>query len=372
MRKKLPTIAEIAKRAGVSVGTVSNVFNGKGRYTEATRNRVLEAAAELNYTPNALIRSLQRGRTHSVGIYCWPPSERLANDITSDLLRGFFEGAAEGGCDTLVYSKHAGPESDATAAMFLDGRVDGVALAPGGIDYADLAALARAGMPAVVLYEWPVPEGIASINVDNMAGIRAAIRHLCALGHQRIALYCPTYWYDGAQRARAYQIGLRECGLTFDRRLHYVPTVHYRDELGLACDHLLSVPDPPTAIIAIDDSAALLLVHELEQRGRRVPQDVSVIGFDDAPAASAGPGLTTIRQPAREIGFLAGKMLTDMLAGRPLAQTHVVMPVELVVRGTTGPAPLPGLEEPTELPHALVTSRAIDHTDGSTTSGVLP
>ena len=337
MAQRRATISDIALRAGVSVGTVSNVFNGKGRFAEDTRDRVLKAARDLHFTPNALIRSLQSGRTHTIGVFTWAVPFNTSRDISLLLLKGIMDGVTVADCDTLLYSRHP-HEDEVTASFFLDRRVDGLILGPGGLSADGLQALAKAKLPTVAMYQGDVPDGIGAVNIDNVAGVTAAIQHLAALGHHRIAFYSSLHTFDFSERLRGYHAGLEQAGLPYDAALHVTSnTMLYREGMDEICDYLLALPCPPTAIIACDDSAAFALLEVLTGRGLNVPSDMSVIGFDDAPAASSSPGLTTIRQSAEQVGRLAAEFVQRILCGEPVSTCRRTLPVEFIVRHTTAP-----------------------------------
>ena len=339
MTQRRATISDIAAHAGVSVGTVSNVMNSKGRFNEATRERVLRAASELNFTPNALIRSLQSGKTHTIGIFTWAVRIGATRDITMLLLKGIVDGVAAIQCDTLLYSRHP-HEDTVTASLFLDRRVDGLILGPGGLAADGLQALADSGLPTVAIYQGESQRGIGTVNIDNISGVLDAMQHLTALGHRRIAFYGPTQTFDFKERLTGYRLGLERANLPYDPAIH-IDTVlrsyHFPEVIGEVCDALLRLPDPPTALLAGDDGAALLFLEALTERGVRVPEQMSVVGFDDAPAASAPPGLTTIRQPVEELGRTAAGLVQRLIDGESPDACRVTLPVALVVRNTTAP-----------------------------------
>ncbi|HEV2474080.1 MAG TPA: LacI family DNA-binding transcriptional regulator, partial [Chthonomonadales bacterium] len=240
MSRERPTIADVARRAGVSVGTASNVFNGKGKHTESTCARVRKAAAELHFTPNALIRSLQKGKTNTIGALTWGiPGEPEAGDIGSLLLKGISDGIAESGYDMLLYMQHTDP-APLRPAAFLDGRVDGLIVRPGGLSFDDLAALGSSRMPTVVIYEQPLPEGVGYITIDNAGGVAEVMDHLVSLGHRRIAFYAPAGPFDFVERLRGYREGLARHGIAHDQQLEYLTNREYRDFVGVACDLFLS------------------------------------------------------------------------------------------------------------------------------------
>ena len=336
MQTNRATIAHIAERAGVSVGTVSNVLNDKGRFGPETRERVMKAALELNFAPNALIRSLQSGKTHTIGVFTWGVTTDTTRDISMLLLRGAMNGIATAGYDALLYSRH--PHIDeVSVSMFLDQRVDGLILSPGGLSAEGLQILANCGLPTVAIYQREVPDGIGTVNIDNAAGVRAAIGYLAALGHRRIAFYAPTYTFDFSDRFRGYCEGLEQNGLPFDLALRIKAKTNYQQSAGEALTYLLALPGPPTAIVAADDSAALAFIEAIQGRGLRTPQDISVVGFDDAPAAIAPPGLTTVRQPAEEVGLLAAQYVKRLIDGESANDCRITLDTEFIIRNTTGP-----------------------------------
>lgn len=339
MAGKSNTIRDVALRAGVSVGTVSKVFNNKGKLADTTRTRVLKAAEELNFAPNALIRSLQRGRTYSIGVFTWEVRVDPSRDITMNLLNGLTEGIAAIGCDTLLYSRLPtvpGTAANVPATMFLDGRIDGLVVTAENLDKNAREVLASAGLPTVILYGTNVPDGLAAVDIDNQGGTKEAVHHLVALGHRRIAFHAPFYTSNYQDRYKGYVTGLEKHGITPDPALTIyqpsgspaVPEAAYR---------LFSLADPPTAIIAGDDSLAFEWMRVLAERGLRVPEDVSLIGFDDAARSLAPPGLTTIRQPAHDVGVTAITFLNRLLAGEPGESCRTVLPVTFIPRGTTAP-----------------------------------
>jgi DNA-binding LacI/PurR family transcriptional regulator len=339
MRRDRPTIADIAHRAGVSIGTASNVFNQKGKFTAETRERVMRAAADLHYTPNALIRSLQRGRTNTIGVLFWGvPGEPEPGDIGTLLLKGISDGIAHAGYDMLLYVHHLRPDA-LPGSSLLDGRADGLILRPGGVSPHDLNAIADSGIPAVTVYEDPQTDGIGHVLIDNIGGVTAAMDHLISLGHRRIAFYAPEEPFDFVQRRKTYQDVLKRHGLVHRPDYQVTATHEYRVTISDACDRFLAAVPRPTAIVAGDDVAAYRFADELKRRGYSIPQDISLVGFNDTPVGGAAPLLTTVRQPVLEIGRMAAGFVTQMLEGKPARECRAEIPTQLVVRGTTGPPP---------------------------------
>lgn len=340
MATRWATIRDVAKLAGVSVSTASKAFNNKDAVAEATRRRVLEAAKELNFTPNALIRSLQRGNTNTIGVFTWPVNVNLTFTITMNLLKGIADGIAATHHDLLLYSRFPGRDTNFPVTTFLDGRVDGVVLGPDALSCEGIASMAGTGLPAVLLYQGDVPETMGSVGIDNVKGVCEAIDYLVALGHRRIAFYAPLYAFDFQQRLEGYRQGLERNGIPLDPGLCATAEGYFGDLTPL-CTEWLALPDPPTALIAGNDEVALRWFDELNAHGARVPDDISLIGFDDSQgAALMAPGLTTVRQPAELVGRTAA-MFVDKLVDGALAETcRTVLPVELVLRGSTAPPPL--------------------------------
>jgi len=332
------TIRDVAKKAGVSVGTASKACNNKGKMTEQTRQRILQVAAEMHFSPNALVRSLQSGRTHTVGIFTWSMQVDTVHNIAMSLLKGISDSIADAGRDMLIYSHSAPGKPLVNAAKFLDGRVDGLILGPANLSFFDLEALTNAGLSTVVLYCRDVPAGLGSVSIDNAAGIKAVMDHLVGLGHRRIAFCAPRFTPDYQERFEAVCRSRSRHGLEHDPQLDVFISDTSASEAAAACAALVALPSPPTAIVAGDDSLAFHFIECLTGHGLRVPVDISVVGFDDCPAAGSELGLTTVRQPAEEVGRTAGLLVDRLIGGADAKECRVRLPVELVIRRTTAPA----------------------------------
>lgn len=336
MKSRLPTIRDVAAHAGVSVGTASKALNNQGRLSLETRAAVARAAEKLHFAPNALIRSLQCGKTGAVGVLTWSVRADGHYSIRLPLLEGISLGLSKVQSDLLLYSHYEGRnEVHATATQFLDGRIDGVILSP-YLSIEVLESLALAGLPTVALYREPVPDKIGFVGIDNRSGMHQAVAHLVALGHRRIAFYAAKTSFDLLERRKGYEEALEHFGLPLDPSLCKAPE-HYVAQVPQDAAALLALKNPPTALIAADDHVALTWASELRARGLKLPEQMSLVGFDDAPGVSAAPGLTTIRQPAVSVGETAAFFVDQMIHGTPAEECRRVLPVELIVRGTTGP-----------------------------------
>lgn len=337
MASRHATIRDVARRAGVSVTTVSYVFNDRPGISEATRARVLQAAEALHYSPNALIRSLQQRRTNTIGIYMWSLGEDPSRHITAELFKGVSTELARTEYDLLVYSHRPGRFDAANVTAFLDKRVDGLIWTPAPVAFGALDTLASAELPTVAVLYDPVPAGIGQVSVDNRSGALAAVRHLVSLGHRRIACSGTSRLSDFIQRREGYRAALREAGIEPDPALEFLPTNGW----ALASETLPRARERgATAVFCMSDSHALNYLAAARKQGVSIPGDLSLVGFDDVPAAAlVSPGLTTVRLPAAQVGELAVSHVISLIGGAAAAQAHTEVPTELIVRASTGPAP---------------------------------
>jgi DNA-binding LacI/PurR family transcriptional regulator len=331
------TIKEVAQLAEVSTATVSYVLNGTGTVTEATRRRVMEAVARLNYQPSHAARSM-RGRSHTLGLTLPARPGRLADPALAELLAGLSDAAALRGYYLLLAT--AGNESEADLCLNLarTGRVDGLLLLDMQIDDERARALYAAGIPHVCA--GPVPGGCASpyVAVDGVASATAAVNHLLGLGHTRIGLIqLPSELAESEPRYLGYAEALAAAGLPADPAL-IVEAGRSEEDGYQAMGELLGAPLPPTAVLACSDELAFGALHALYDAGMQAGRDVSLIGFDDVPlAAHAHPPLTTLRQPRRAVGEHMAAVLIDAIERRDRAAHSVTLSARLVVRRSTGP-----------------------------------
>jgi DNA-binding LacI/PurR family transcriptional regulator len=326
------TIARVAQEAGVGVGTVSRVINGSAAVSEATRRRVLDVVAELGYEPNATARALSTGRTRSVGVI----APFFTRSSIIERLRGVAPALAGAGYQLILFDVER-PEQRDAAFRSLIGRVDGllsISLAP---EPADRQRLAAAGVPVVLVDQ--AHDDLPTVVVDDVEGGRMATAHLLELGHERIAFAGDTV--DGVHGASAssrrcvgYQRALASAGLPVRPELVKLRP-HGRETVAIARD-LLGLASPPTAIFASSDLQALTMIDALEAQGVRVPEDISVVGFDDVELARYA-GLTTVAQPLELSGRRGAELLLRALDGDDLPKRRQNLPLELVVRGTTAP-----------------------------------
>ena len=322
-----PTIRDVAQRAAVSLSTVSAVLNGSAPASEATRLKVLAAVAELGYEPNSQARNLKRRRSHAVGL------------IVPDVLNPFFALLAEGIGDelrardyllVLCSTDFDGGREASYARLLRARRLDGIVHLSGtGLLPAALHELASSARVVTVderVHGFPAP----FVGSDNRRGARWAAELALARGHRRIAILAgPTGLWTAEQRLAGYREALAAAGLDPDD----VPTVRgdYRLESGRAAAAELLAHEP-TVVLAANDLMAIGCLQHALAAGIRVPRDVSVIGYDDVPLASVvTPALTTVRQPAREMGRTAAKLLLDGIEGLDVPEAVNLEP-ELIER----------------------------------------
>jgi DNA-binding LacI/PurR family transcriptional regulator len=314
------------------VGTVSRVINGSAAVSEATRRRVLDVVAELGYEPNATARALSTGRTRSIGVI----APFFTRSSVIERLRGVAPLLAASGYQLVLFDVER-PEHRADVFRSVIGRVDGllsISLAP---PKADLRRLAAAGVPVVLVDQ--EHESVPSVTVDDAEGGRLATTHLLELGHRRIAFAGDTV--DGvhgasasSRRCAGYQCALAAAGVAVRQDLIKLRP-HGRESAELARD-LLELPAPPTAVFAASDLQALAMIDAFEALGASVPDDLSVVGFDDVELARYA-GLTTVAQPLEDSGTRGAQLLLSALEGEDVLQAKQQLSLELVVRGTTAP-----------------------------------
>ena len=334
-----PTISDVARRAGVSTATVSRVLAGIGRSRPETASAVYAAAEALGYRPSGVARSLRMQRTRTLGL------------IVSDVQNPFFPElvrAADDAARAIDYSILLGSAAfDEERAvhylnLMVDRRVDGMIVASSQISDASWTWLIASPVPVIVVNSEPPDARVAAISSDNEGGSRRAVEHLVELGHRRIGyIRGPQSFTAARPRLAGFQAACAEAGL--DPADTPVVRSDGQVENGeLVTAQLLEDAPGLTALAAYNDLTAIGALRALRRAGRRVPQEISVIGFDDIAAASwVVPGLTTISQQKAEMGRLAVDYLARTLdAGDdPPAPEVIRLPTELRVRESTGPAP---------------------------------
>jgi DNA-binding LacI/PurR family transcriptional regulator len=334
-----PTLEQVAALAGVSRATVSRVVNGSPRVSPAVRAQVERAVAKLGYVPNRAARSLVTRRGDSVALVVSEPHARFFSEpFFAGMVRGVSAALAGTGVQLLLLIAQDLPDRGRLERYVVGGHVDGVLLASLHADDPLPATLERAGVPAVLVGR-PAGRGgpgASYVDADNRGGARMAVDHLAALGRRRIAII--TGGLDmgvGVDRLDGYRDGLAAAGLDGGGG-ELEEAGDFTEEGGAAAmTRLLARPGRPVdAVFAASDLMAAGALRALRAAGRRVPDDVAVVGFEDSAVARyAQPPLTTVRQPIEEMGRQATRLLLAKVAGQA-GGMHLVLDVELVVRAS--------------------------------------
>jgi len=327
------TITAIAREAGVSVPTVSRVVNGRSDVSPQTRQRVEELLRVHGYRRRA-VRSSERANLIDL----------VFNDLDSpwavEIIRGVEDVTHSAGVGTVVSAIHQRPTSARQWLQNIRARAtDGVILVTSDLDDPVRAELRRLDAPAVVVDPAGVPSfDVPTIGATNWAGGLSATEHLIGLGHRRIGFIAgPRRLLCSRARLDGYRAGLEAADIRYTEELHCQGDFYHESgyEGGRA---LLSLPQPPTAIFAASDQMACGVYEAVRRRGLRIPEDISVVGFDDLPEARwASPPLTTVRQPLAEMGLLAARTVLRLARGDELESPRVELATELVVRDSTAP-----------------------------------
>jgi LacI family transcriptional regulator len=332
-----PTIFDVARVAGVSYSTVSRVVNGLPNISRATRERVESAMLELGYTTHLSARALATGRSNQIGLLV----QQLEDPFFLGIIAGADRAVMDAGFDLLLCTTHDRREKEtAYVSRLTNGMVDGLlVLMPRSLpDWLD--QLVAAHTPFVLIDHDGEAPGADVVNAANEDGARAVTEHLVRLRHRRIA-----------HITGAVQTGSSHSRIAGWRAALDAARIPVRDELIVEGDYeeprgreaasqLLSLPARrrPTAIFASNDRTAMGVYQAAAERGIRIPDELSVVGFDDEPsAARMTPPLTTVRQPTREMGRAGVERLVERMRHPDVPAERVMLPVELVVRGSTAP-----------------------------------
>ncbi len=332
----MSTITDVAERAGVGVGTVSRVLNDSPLVSDRTRAHVLGIIAEMDYRPSFLARGLSTGTAGVLAAVV----QRMTTPSALQRLRGILDVASAAGFDVILHDVNDVDDyQDQVRSLLRPDRCAGGLLVSLKPEVDDIKMLATNPVP-VVMVDGQV-QGISSIYIDDELGGQMATEHLIELGHKRIAFVGD--WEDtigfrpSAKRVQGYRKAMANAG--FDVPEGYIKSgPHERLVTLRQIGELLDLEAPPTAVVASADSHAMVVAEGARARGLRVPEDLSVIGFDDLDIAEH-LGLSTVRQPLYESGARGAQMLLDIMEANSGAAEHVELSLELVARGSTGPPP---------------------------------
>ncbi|HTS96224.1 MAG TPA: LacI family DNA-binding transcriptional regulator [Streptosporangiaceae bacterium] len=337
------TLRDVAVRAGVHPATVSRALNPETRIlvSEDTARRVLDAAAELGYSPNPVARSLRTRRSHTVGVLI----PDLNNPLFPPIVRGLEDRLAVDGYVALIGNTDSDDQRERMVFDQMRARhVDGLVLATARLRHPLLAEASRADLPVVLINRLAQDYSFPSVSVDNERGVRMAVGHLAALGHRRIAhIAGPQEMSTGLSRYRGFVTAMESGGLPVDSDL-VVFAKSFTVEEGLRCSRLLLERGTGcTAIAAGNDMLAVGCYAALDEAGLSCPEDISVVGFNDMPFIDRlRPPLTTIRFPHYQVGTEAAQLLLERIAEHAGPVKILYLAPELVIRGSTARARVTG------------------------------
>lgn len=335
-RNSRVTIREVARLAGVSLGTASNVLNNPGIVAAPTRKRVLDAIAKTGFVRSTAAHQLRVGRSLTVGVVLLD----LANPFFAEMVRGAEGVLREKGYVLMVCSSDESPEQERRYLRALEERrVDGLLITPVERDLSGLKALAARGVPTVLLDRDGEKAGLCSVTVDDVRGGELAAAHLLALGHDHVALVNgPTAIRQCADRRQGARRAFKRLGLRPDERLWELRVPALTVDQGERATALLLAKRPrPTAVMCANDLLALGVLKGLASAGVAVPEEMALVGYDDVAFASMlSPPLTSVRQPKHELGASAAALLLEEAEGTGHEHRAVRFEPELLVRSSSG------------------------------------
>ncbi len=326
------TIRDVAAQAGVSYGTVSRVINNHPHVKADTRTRVLEAMEQLGFVVNRQARSLAGGKSSVIGVLV----PDLGTSYIGEIMRGIDAELGLVGYDLMLYTTHRTPakESDYVANL-ARGVVDGllIVLPRNPADYIGLLTAHK--FPFVLIDHQGTGKECPAVGATNWQGAYNATEYLLSLGHRRIGFITGSMDLGAAvDRLEGYKAALRTHHLPYEAGLVYEGNF-FQPEGYTGALTLLDLPTPPTAFFASNDVMAMGVMDAVRSRGLRIPEDISIIGFDDIPqAALVRPALTTVHQPLEQMGRMATQMLLDMLQEPEKEFNRIELPTKLVVRSS--------------------------------------
>ena len=333
--RKPSRLSEVAKLAGVAPITASRAIRGEGYVSEEARARIMEAAAKLNYAPDMVARRMRGEKSKLIGIFVNNFGSLVLHEITREISTA----ARARGYDILLFNaeRFDGPDRASTRDM-LANLCAGLILPMPNVEDGYLAELEKRQLPCVFVNFDARAMGLPIVVVENRKGARLAVEHLLSLGHRRIAFIAGSHHTgQSAERQAAYVEALNQAGIPADPAL-IVPGRFVQTGGYAATQQLLALPEPPTAIFAANDEMAFGAIDAIHSKGLRVPDDISVVGFDDiATSSHIHPPLTTIRQPLDELSACTVNELVALIEGRGVEAKRIPIALELVVRKSTGP-----------------------------------
>ena len=329
-------IRTIARLANVSIATVSRTINRVSTVNPKMAKRVWDVVEKLDFVPNTQARALVSGRSRLLGLLV----SEITNPFFPELIQGFEDIAVEHGYEILISSTNHDPKRMSHCIRrMLERKVEGVAIMTFGMEQPLLDQLAKRKVPLVFIDQGPDRAGISVLKVDYHHGIRQAVQHLAALGHRNIAFVTgPLHLHSAQSRLAAFKKSMQECGITPDPN-QIIEGDHTLEGGASAMEKLLTQTKMPTAVLCSNDMTAIGVLHKLYRTGLRVPDDISVIGFDDIHLAEVTmPPLTTVQMSRFELAKAAFEALQSQAESpdeiKPKREFNI--PTDLIVRESTG------------------------------------
>ena len=331
------TSQDVADLAGVSRTTVSFVLNNVQRFniSTETRKKVLEAAEVLGYVPLASAQALASNTARAIGLVMTRSPQYISSDaFMPQIIAGMLDIVKEQKLGLLIELVEPGEQRQTYLKLIRAKHIDGMILLTPRNDDEGLVELQELNIPAVVMGRLISATGLSSVDIDNRAAARTAVEHLIGLGHRRIGciLNAPVPYSSAYERLAGYQDALAQYGITPDQ--NWIKSADFDPMSGYTqMKLLLEEANRPTAVFIASDNVAIGAMLAMRDNGVRVPEDISIVGFDDIPSARFfAPPLTTIRTPARELAQKSCFLLLDLISGRVKPPVHLTVETELIIR----------------------------------------
>jgi DNA-binding LacI/PurR family transcriptional regulator len=328
-----PTIYDVAKKAGVSIATVSNVVNGTGKIGDKTKLKVLEIMKEINYRPSVVASALMGKSTYTIGLLI----PDISNPFFAEIARSVEDRGHELGFNLVICSTDNNPKKEAQYLSLLKQKsVDGIILGTGLRNDITLKELQEENVPIAVIARETTSITANSVLVDDYSGGYQATSHLIELGHERIAVIAEDLnVMSSRERVRGYKQALEEKGLNVDEK--YILVSDFTVEDGKKITHqLLDSDNPPTAVFACNDMLAIGVIQAARDKGYNIPEKLSVVGFDNTILATVtDPPLTTVAQPILEMGHQVVDLLIQEIKEKKKVKKRIMLSPDLIVRKTT-------------------------------------
>ena len=336
------TIKDLSIELGLSPSTVSKALNDRGDVSPRTKESVLRAAQAIGYQPSAAARSLRRQRSDKIGLLVNYPIHKVS-DFLAELIPSMATAAEDAEYNLILYTAMAG-NAERIKSLCRSREVDGLIVVwpPQRTEMARLSQLMREeNMPHIVLPRRLHEQATSFVAANHIQGGRMLTQHLIDLGHRRIGFVRrPEVYETDSDRREGYRRGLAAAGIAYDESLIVVSRSEDADDVERTFGAFLSMPQPPTAIIFFTDPMAIQAMRLAQAKGIRIPQDLSVTGYDGIlSSAVAAPALTTVRQPMQAMGALAVETLLSMMVDGSQEPRQFTLPVDLIVRDSTAACP---------------------------------